>query len=683
MLSALRQPLRKPLRKPLRRSSPAEYFLGPDARQGAYIDPTLPNVMFQDFAMLPASALGDAIRITLDANSLGKTKVGFLDGTSGCYFSTPDAAALDITGDTTIEWGGRLTSLANGALQTLGGKFLSTGSQRSYLLWVTETGQLNLISSETGATSLSNATTAVISSVVDPGQYFEVRASYDVNKAGDREVVYEISTAPLGSAPAWSLFETVATPGGATSIFAGTAVLTIGATQNGTLNLMAGTVSHFRLYSGIGGSASLVLDADFAAYSGSGNTFTATTGQTVTRNGTSYITGDGYHDVAPSDATRRQRARMPLGGRRNLALYTEDVTNAAWTAVAMTITGSPGICTQNAIPTAASSQHALEQSMTFPAGTVTMYFYAETGGYDFVQLDWGFDTNYANFQISTATVKQTSAGWASAASVSAVPGFPGRVRCVVTIALGAGGTQPVRIVPLPLGTEGRRPTFTGDGVSGVKASGLQCEMASAPTGYQKVTAAYDITESGVPDVIWEYGAGTQYSVIQGSRNLTFLHDGAGGDAFLNAYVNKVDDGAIDVFAGSSSPTTGGRGFFTTINDNSGNAPLQVYIGNDTVGIFNSTSADEVIPRFLPALVSYSYAESSAPEVAGYVDGVSQVSGATIGAPSASPAANDVHIGASPSGDNILPGYIGTRLLIASMTAAQRASINAFCMSQTG
>ena len=85
-------------------------------------------------------------------------------GTSGDYASTPDAAALDITGDIDLRVKVALDDWTPAAESTLIAKYTATGNQRSYALAVTATGALIFRWSEDGTAEKSETSSAALRS---------------------------------------------------------------------------------------------------------------------------------------------------------------------------------------------------------------------------------------------------------------------------------------------------------------------------------------------------------------------------------------------------------------------------------------------------------------------------------------------------------------------------------------
>jgi hypothetical protein len=211
----------------------------------------------------------------------GGTTHLWLPGTTGNSASTPDAAALDIVGDIDLRAKIALADWTPAANMDLIAKLLGSGDQRSYVIRVVATtGILSLVWYTLGTNvSVVTANSTAAPTVVD-GATLWVRATLDVNNgSGAYEVKFWTST----DGSTWTQLGNTVSPGGTTSIFAGTADLYIGSQY--TNNPMLGKVYQAQIYDGIAGTK--VLDIDFtqdALYNATQTTLTAVTGQVVTIN---------------------------------------------------------------------------------------------------------------------------------------------------------------------------------------------------------------------------------------------------------------------------------------------------------------------------------------------------------------------------------------------------------------
>lgn len=208
-----------------------------------------------------------------------------LPGTSGNYASTPDTAALDITGDITVVARATLADWTPTASTALISKWESDPN-RAYQLYVNATtGVLALSVSPTG--NFADRVTYVSSTAptVSDGAALWVAVSLDVDNGAAASVAKFWTSA---DGVTWTQLGTDRTAV-VTSIASGTAAVEFGSQVSGASGLLTGSIQVARIYSGSGFSAAgpsgtLVFDADFRR--DDAPSFTASTGQAVTINST-------------------------------------------------------------------------------------------------------------------------------------------------------------------------------------------------------------------------------------------------------------------------------------------------------------------------------------------------------------------------------------------------------------
>lgn len=218
--------------------------------------------------------------------------VGYLDlpGTSGNYASTPDAAALDITGDLSIaaliapdDW----TPATSSMIVTKDG---TGANDHSYSLRLLGSGALNLVWSPDGTTAsqISVASTANLSALANGAKKW-VGATLDVVNGANRVLKFWQSDNGVN----WTQLGATITTAGTTSIGAGAAALMIGAFGAGTSNLLGGNYYYVRVANGIGSNTDPIQGTTAFLFDGAKNldglatgatSFTASSGQTVTVN---------------------------------------------------------------------------------------------------------------------------------------------------------------------------------------------------------------------------------------------------------------------------------------------------------------------------------------------------------------------------------------------------------------
>ncbi|MFZ9922746.1 MAG: hypothetical protein ACO3E4_07535, partial [Candidatus Nanopelagicaceae bacterium] len=178
----------------------------------------------------------------------------YLPGINGNYASTPDAAALDITGDIDIRAKIALDDWTPSADQRIISKWQA--SNLSYRLTVRTTGGLQLNwTSDNSTTNTINSTANV--AVADGGTLW-IRATLDVdNGASGNDVKFY--TSDDGSS--WTQLGTTVTTAGTTSIYSSGAGLEVGSSTAGTNFPARGKFFRAQVLNGIDGT--VAFDANF------------------------------------------------------------------------------------------------------------------------------------------------------------------------------------------------------------------------------------------------------------------------------------------------------------------------------------------------------------------------------------------------------------------------------------
>jgi len=209
-----------------------------------------------------------------------------LPGASGDYVSTPDAAALDITGDIDLRVRVALNDWTPAAESTLIAKYTATGNQRSYALAVTTTGALIFRWSEDGTAEKTETSSANLGSLA-AGATTWVRATLDAD-VGGTDATVSFYTSDDGVT--WTALGTPQAVGATTSIFSSTAVLELGGQTLGTVNRLAGKLFRAQVLSGIAGTSVAAPVASAAT-----DSVTDATPRTWTVNGNAYVSSHTNH----------------------------------------------------------------------------------------------------------------------------------------------------------------------------------------------------------------------------------------------------------------------------------------------------------------------------------------------------------------------------------------------------
>ncbi len=209
-----------------------------------------------------------------------------LDGTQ--TMTTPDAAALDVTGDIDLRARVALTDWTPATANSLISKYVTTGNQRSYRLNVATDGTLQFTWSASG-TAASGAVGSSVATGLADGATKWVRATLDVdNGASGNTTRFYLSDDGVN----WTQLGSAIVNAGVTSIYAGTATLELGASESGSL--LTGNYYQAQIFASLD-ETDKRLDVDLTTNvtSATYNQFTATTGQLVTINGQNTLTNGG------------------------------------------------------------------------------------------------------------------------------------------------------------------------------------------------------------------------------------------------------------------------------------------------------------------------------------------------------------------------------------------------------
>ncbi len=230
------------------------------------------------------ASIGSAARLLLTGGAYLDGSGLVLGGLASNYASTPDSAALSITGDIDIAVRVAMDDWTPAAIQTIVAK-RAAATNYSYYFYVNTTGTLAFGTTPDGSTvSAPNSSVAPTVADGDPLWLRVTRAS------GTGDTIFY--TAPDSSTvPAsWTQLGTTRSST-ANAIFDGTQAVEIGSTNVGASSLLSGTVYRAIVKDGIGGTT--VFDADFSTQTADALAFTesSTNAATVTINTTRYSYG--------------------------------------------------------------------------------------------------------------------------------------------------------------------------------------------------------------------------------------------------------------------------------------------------------------------------------------------------------------------------------------------------------
>jgi hypothetical protein len=208
----------------------------------------------------------------------GGSRAVRLPGISGNYASTPDSAALDITGDLELVARIVVVDWDIPGDQDLVGKWTSTGNQRSYRFHLTANQRrLGMQLSDDGLYDpVGDVRSALTNHTFLDGEGGWVKADY---RASDARVRFWTAPDQSAEPSTWlQLGADTFLPRGVAPTFSGSGPLEIGAVATGAANNLNGAVRRVIVRNGIGGTTVADFDARLCGQSGYsdayGNTWT-------------------------------------------------------------------------------------------------------------------------------------------------------------------------------------------------------------------------------------------------------------------------------------------------------------------------------------------------------------------------------------------------------------------------
>lgn len=198
-----------------------------------------------------SGGLGSGVSTPGDAAGGGLNNTLRLPGIFGNYVSTPDTAALSITGDIDIRVRVALDDWTPSTFQTFVAKYVTTSAQRSYQFRVEADGKLWFYVSSDGTAFSAHSSTTATGFADGSAQW--VRATR-VQSSG----VTTFYTSADGVT--WSTFGSTGVVLAGSAIFDSTALLEVGSSVSGT-NPLQGHVYYAEVRNGIGGPVVAAFDA--------------------------------------------------------------------------------------------------------------------------------------------------------------------------------------------------------------------------------------------------------------------------------------------------------------------------------------------------------------------------------------------------------------------------------------
>lgn len=208
----------------------------------------------------------------------------FLPGTVSNFASTPDAAALDITGNLDLRCDVALDNWLSLNFDAFVAKWVTLGEQQSFGFDLSnDNGLLRFFHSTNGTDTL------IISSTIAPGfvngSKHGIRVTVDVDNGASGYDVKFFFEDPIGvvitaDGRKWTQLGDTVTTSGVTSIFNSISSLEVGSIANGALNLATGKFYRAQVLDDIDGT--VVFDADFTSLNPGITSFTESSVEAAT-----------------------------------------------------------------------------------------------------------------------------------------------------------------------------------------------------------------------------------------------------------------------------------------------------------------------------------------------------------------------------------------------------------------
>ena len=171
--------------------------------------------------------------------------------------------------------------------------------------------------------------------------------------------------------------------------------------------------------------------------------------------------------------------RNIVAQNQNLVIYSSDISNAAWTKVVSTVSGTDGI-----VGAASSNSHSIQQTKTYTAGaSYILSASMKAGAQPYCVLGDNNGGHTAWFNLTNGTLGSTAS---ATSKIMADPSNPGYYICEL-IFTAVAASDAVRVYAAP---SNAAVTYTGDGSTvDVYAKSIQLVQANWAGPYQVTTSA--------------------------------------------------------------------------------------------------------------------------------------------------------------------------------------------------
>jgi hypothetical protein len=244
---------------------------------GSWYDLNDVSSLRNDAGTIPTT--GQSIKLVSDKSGNSAVNGLVLNGVAGNYASTPDSAAVSVTGDIDLRCQVALNDWTPSGNNSLIGKYNGGGAgNTSYVLSLKPSGVLSLYWASDGVTGITKDSTVATGFSDFTNKW--VRATLDVDNGSTQNEV-RFYTSDDGTT--WTQLGATVTTAGVTSIFNSTLSLEIGSVVGGTINLAAGVIYRAQIRNNIlDNGTGIQFDADFTAQPKLATSFTESSSNAAT-----------------------------------------------------------------------------------------------------------------------------------------------------------------------------------------------------------------------------------------------------------------------------------------------------------------------------------------------------------------------------------------------------------------
>jgi hypothetical protein len=353
----------------------------------------------------------------------------------------------------------------------------------------------------------------------------------------------------------------------------------------------------------------------------------------------------GNHLTQSTSTARPLLARVPVGGRRNLINASEELDNASWISDGSRVVVSGNTLTAN--EQLSPRTLFIRQTFAYDASAAyTIFADVEDNGGRYAWIGSFDDTTGfgAMFDLQTGTFVgyRTGVGTPSGNSITDLGG--GIYRISMSFTTSASPASSIYGAQIGLSSDGDLDwSTTYDGTESIIVHKYQLEESATATPYQKVTAAYDITESGKADVVGLLFDGLEDSLVSPSIDLTSATGVTQAAGAVQNGPDGVNSRLVDGPAGGEIGFNTGDDLIYTNMSAGSNVSLSKN--------FDLRSPASIIRR----------SDKSAPISKQLVNGDSSQSTSSLGAGNFLD--SQLHVGERDTGGGQFPGLIFSALLI--------------------